>query len=136
MPIAKPQLSLFTKSGESAIFKRKIRVRETSDAQRQKNKEYHAKNKTERLARRLKVQYGITLDDYKSMREKQLSRCAICNLHESQSYHGRLHVDHDHKNGKFRGLLCHNCNLSIGRMKEDVSNLTRAISYLVRGGSY
>lgn len=41
-----------------------------------------------------------------------------------------LHVDHCHKTGKVRGLLCYNCNNGIGRLKDDVSVLEKAIIYL------
>lgn len=41
-----------------------------------------------------------------------------------------LHVDHSHKTGKVRGLLCYNCNNGIGRLKDDVSVLEKAIAYL------
>ena len=44
--------------------------------------------------------------------------------------HKSLHIDHDHKTGKVRGLLCHGCNTAIGLMKDDVNILTKAIEYL------
>ena len=41
-----------------------------------------------------------------------------------------LCIDHDHKTGKIRGLLCQNCNVSIGKFKEDINIMQKAIDYL------
>ena len=38
--------------------------------------------------------------------------------------------DHDHKTGKFRGWLCHKCNITLGRVKDSVSTLLKLIAYL------
>lgn len=73
--------------------------------------------------------YGITTDDYNRMFDEQEGRCAICLKHQSE-FNKRLHVDHCHKTNQVRGLLCHNCNLSIGRLGEDIKTLERAIRYL------
>lgn len=54
--------------------------------------------------------------------------CAICN---QININGRkLSVDHNHKTGKFRGLLCLKCNLAIGYLQEDVSLFEKSIEYL------
>src|SRR5690242_3768832 len=49
--------------------------------------------------------YGITLDDYKSLEIQQKYSCKICLKKPT-----KLYVDHCHKTGKVRGLLCINCN--------------------------
>jgi hypothetical protein len=41
-----------------------------------------------------------------------------------------LHVDHDHKTGKVRGLLCNTCNTSLGLLSEDKNRITGLITYL------
>ena len=46
--------------------------------------------------------------------------------------HGRLHLDHDHKTGKFRGWLCHSCNTGLGHLGDSVESLIAAIHYLKR----
>jgi hypothetical protein len=90
------------------------------------------KAKTQRLRR-----YGITLDDYNSMREKQNYSCGVCGRHEEDIEQGRaissstsLQVDHCHSTSKIRGLLCTNCNTLLGKAKDDVSVLEAAITYL------
>jgi hypothetical protein len=71
--------------------------------------------------------YGISEDQYKAMLEQQEGRCAICQeLPKSIA----LHVDHDHVTGNVRGLLCRDCNLAIGHLRDSTSILMRAIKYL------
>lgn len=59
--------------------------------------------------KRLQRTYGITLAQYDLMLEAQGGRCAIC-PRTAESCPTRLHVDHDHKTGLVRGLLCWWCN--------------------------
>lgn len=83
---------------------------------------------------RLKSVYGITLDDYRSMYQEQEGKCAICGT--SCPDHGKmgLVVDHCHKNGHVRKLLCTHCNKGIGQFKEDPEILQKAIEYLKERG--
>lgn len=71
--------------------------------------------------------FGITLDYYDSLMVKQNNKCAICG-DITEEYH--LHVDHDHKTGKVRGLLCRHCNLLLGNAKDNISILQNSIDYL------
>jgi hypothetical protein len=73
--------------------------------------------------------YGITLEDYNRMFEEQEGCCKICKRHQTE-FNKRLHVDHDHKTGKIRGLLCHNCNLALGRLGDSIQTLKSALEYL------
>lgn len=59
----------------------------------------------------LKCRYNITLDQYDEIFEQQNGVCAICGEPEIKK---RLSVDHDHKTGKIRGLLCQRCNFNLG----------------------
>ena len=75
----------------------------------------------------LKSKYGITDEDYLCMFLQQECKCAICgNVQKTR----KLAVDHDHKTGKVRALLCHNCNVLLGHAKDDIEILKKAISYL------
>ena len=58
-------------------------------------------------------QYGIDLDKYNKMFQEQQGCCAICGKHQSELKKS-FDVDHSHKNGKVRGLLCCSCNLQLG----------------------
>ena len=87
-------------------------------------------------ARKLKTRFGITFDDYYRMEVNQNHRCAICGSHVQETIDDtkntgvRLSIDHDHKTGKLRGLLCRQCNLGIGNLKDDTKLLHKAIEYL------
>lgn len=94
----------------------------------------HAANPERKRSLQLKTNYGITLDDYRSMYREQEGKCAICGT--SCPDHGKmgLVVDHCHKNGHVRKLLCTHCNKGIGQFKEDPEILQKAIEYLKERG--
>lgn len=73
--------------------------------------------------------YGITEDDYRRLHEAQLGLCAIC-LRSEDEIGERLCVDHDHANGRVRGLLCRKCNKAVGGFEESLERLERAADYL------
>lgn len=74
----------------------------------------------------LKRNYGISLVEYEEMLAKQGGRCAVCGVKSDKT----LHLDHNHKTGKVRGLLCHKCNSGLGSFNDDVELLIRAAEYL------
>jgi hypothetical protein len=78
--------------------------------------------------------YGINLDIYYSLLEKQNHRCAICDAVENNVIGDRAKwsfaVDHNHVTGKVRGLLCNQCNRAIGMLKDDAALLRKAADYL------
>lgn len=76
-----------------------------------------------------KNRYGITEDEYKKLYKAQNGKCAICETPESELKR-RLHIDHDHKTGKIRGLLCFLCNAGMGKFKDDPVLLKKAQEYL------
>jgi Autographiviridae endonuclease VII len=77
----------------------------------------------------LKATYGITVEDYNKMFEKQKGCCAICKEHQT-NFKKRLSVDHNHKTGQIRQLLCYKCNSLLGYAKENKIILEEAIKYL------
>ena len=77
----------------------------------------------------LKRLYGITPEQYDEMLEKQDGYCAVCLKHHSE-FKTRLAVDHDHKTGELRGLLCMNCNHRVVGRHREPDLLLRAGRYL------
>lgn len=75
-----------------------------------------------------KRRFGLRRGQYDLMMARQNGRCAICGIRPRRS----LAVDHNHRTGKVRDLLCSNCNLLVGMCKEKVSLLTGVIKYLKR----
>lgn len=69
--------------------------------------------------------YGLTLDEYYSLIEKQKSFCAIC-----ENPCNSLNIDHCHDTGFVRGLLCWSCNVGLGHFKNNIKSLNKAIKYL------
>ncbi|OYV98638.1 MAG: hypothetical protein B7Z68_00405 [Acidobacteria bacterium 21-70-11] len=85
------------------------------------------------ISRKMKDQYGINLEQYQLMLEKQNGVCAICGNPETTKWRDRtlrLSIDHCHASNKVRGLLCMHCNSAIGRFFDDTERLKSAISYL------
>ena len=79
--------------------------------------------------KRLLASYGLTLKDYNKLLKKQKGACAICGKKKAHKKGKFLHVDHNHKTGKVRGLLCAVCNTALGRLNS-VKILKKAIKYL------
>ena len=80
-----------------------------------------------------KRRYGITPDQYDHMMKDQQGLCLICNQPETLPLKGRVRrmaVDHDHKTGEVRGLLCSDCNTGLGKFKDNPELLLSAIRYL------
>jgi hypothetical protein len=89
--------------------------------------------KNQKKTRHLKKYYGISLEKFNEMMESQNGFCAICKESEKRMIRGKnadLSVDHDHKTGKVRGLLCYSCNTGIGKLKDDRNVLLSAVKYL------
>jgi hypothetical protein len=78
----------------------------------------------------LKARYGITIEQYDAMLKKQQGVCAICTNPETVNNKKWLAVDHDHNTGFIRGLLCHDCNTGIAKLKDSQALLKSAIWYL------
>lgn len=83
-------------------------------------KEYH-KNY------RLETKYGINIDQFNEMYEQQNGCCDICKTAVPEN---KIVVDHHHKTGTVRKLLCHNCNVILGHAKEDPNILLKCVEYL------
>ena len=84
----------------------------------------------------LRSNHGIMLEEYNRMLELQNNVCAICGEPETSKEVNRkvksLAVDHNHKTGKIRGLLCGKCNKAIGLLQDNTELLQSAINYLNR----
>jgi hypothetical protein len=90
----------------------------------------------EKLAYRRKkescARYGITTGDFDDLLKKQNGRCAICGNVFDHLKKRNVHIDHDHKTGVVRGLLCHHCNTGLGLFKENVDLLQSAQAYMLQ----
>ena len=73
--------------------------------------------------------YSITPKQKKELIIKQHGVCAICGKLPNGRFK-TLHIDHDHKTGRIRGLLCYSCNSGVGNFRDDVVLLLKAAKYL------
>lgn len=76
--------------------------------------------------------YGITTEQYQALLTAQDGKCAICRSPNPGGKGKSFHVDHDHKTGTVRGLLCNNCNRGIGHLKDSEQIAYMAWRYLFR----
>jgi len=112
---------MLEKSKELDLFRLKELSRIRQQRYYQKNKERIKKYSRDYIKRDperrkfqlkrslIKKRYGIVYEDYLSMHHEQEYKCKICKRHANEFKKG-LVVDHDHKSGKVRALLCTNCN--------------------------
>ena len=72
----------------------------------------------------LKAKYNMTIEDYAALLLRQGGHCALCERTTN------LHIDHDHKSGTVRGILCIKHNHAFGVFGDNVEGLVRALAYL------
>lgn len=77
----------------------------------------------------LAATYEMTEEMFETLYSMQEGECAICEKFFPKE---KLQVDHDHKTGKVRGLLCFHCNLGLGHFKDNIRALANAIRYLFK----
>jgi len=81
--------------------------------------------KTCKSAKHKEDNYKLTQETYDELKRRQGGKCRICKRRKD------LYVDHDHKTGIVRGLLCQTCNTALGHLKDSVENLQAAVAYLL-----
>jgi len=83
-------------------------------------------------AYRLRTRFGLSIESYSELLHSQGGVCAICGAAEPGKRTAYFQVDHDHRTGAVRGLLCASCNRGIGLLGDDVGRLLSAVKYLSR----
>ena len=105
----------------------------TPDGRNAYLREYRRSDPVLERERWLRGKFNMSLETYDAMLEAQNGVCAICKQPETHKRNGKLKalaVDHSHKTGEIRGLLCCDCNTGIGKLKDSVNVLQSAIDYL------
>lgn len=72
-------------------------------------------------------QYGLTVEEYRTMIEDCNNSCEVCNKAFGDK---NPHIDHCHDSGAVRGLLCSNCNTGIGMLGDNQDSILKAYNYL------
>ncbi len=106
-------------------------ARHCADCRTEEGRKSYTKHRAERLSHSRAKRYGLTNEQLERMMMAQGRLCGICGkeLTHSRSWC----VDHDHKSGTVRGLLCNSCNTAIALMRDSVETLAAAIRYIQRG---
>ena len=76
--------------------------------------------------------YGLDEYDYEAMLKRQGGACAICGTADPGAGREHFSVDHDHRTGRVRGLLCNSCNKGLGSLGDTADAVARALAYLRR----
>ena len=135
---------MLLKSGKEKLVCDKCRKEKASLWQKQNKERVNEKNRkwtslnykqkynSSKNSKLLK-EYNITLEDFNKMLEEQNHKCKICGKEETKELNNtkwKLSVDHCHKTGKVRGLLCAKCNVGLAKFEEDEQQFLNAIKYL------
>lgn len=114
----------------------------TKDERLAYRRQYYAENREKILERerirritnpehykraKLKMRYGITFGERDALIKEQGHKCAICG---GGPGHKGWHVDHCHRSGRVRGILCFKCNTGLGNFRDNEAFLQSAINYL------
>lgn len=83
---------------------------------------------------KLKVVYGLTVDEFSALWQKQNGQCGNSGCDTTLRYgKGQYAVDHNHSTGEVRGLLCTKCNVALGMLDDSLEKLAGLIEYLSNG---
>jgi hypothetical protein len=82
----------------------------------------------------MKNRYKLPLNGYDILLKRNGLRCWICKRKGEETLaKGRLlQVDHDHKTGRVRGILCNTCNLGLSKFSDDPKLIEAALKYLTK----
>jgi hypothetical protein len=110
-----------------------VRNNATGNAYRCSNKRREEPDKyparSPRNPNRLLLRYGLTRSEYSDLLDGQDGGCAVC--HKTPDPDKRaMPVDHCHKTGKVRGILCHNCNTAAGLLGDSPGTARQLAAYL------
>lgn len=105
-------------ASESSIESQRRRREEDPEGWR----EYRAQKERNRVV----GLYGVSLSDIQKLGEAQNWLCAIC----FRDIRSKYYIDHDHKSGTLRKLLCFHCNVGLGHFGDSIEILSKAIGYL------
>lgn len=103
-----------------------------SESRRKNYTESRKRNKEQIENKRLIKEYGIDREGKRRLLETQDNKCKICKTELLMGMDPHyVHIDHNHKTNKVRGILCTNCNRGLGCFKDNINSLYTAIDYLL-----
>jgi len=116
-------------SRESTKRRRKELYRARIEHYKRRDRDHYYKNQARHRELQMAKRYKISVEEYRHMFEKQHNLCAICKKPESTK-NKVLSVDHCHKTGKVRALLCGKCNKALGFFEDNLYVLSKVKEYI------
>ena len=132
MPIKDPELR--KASARRTRAKHGARYNEERRGKRkEKSAEYNARPEVKERNRSLKrlKKYGVSQEQFDRKFQEQGFCCAICLCKEPTTRRHYWHTDHSHTTGRFRGVLCSNCNVMLGYGADSADRLIAGANYLI-----
>lgn len=131
------QRKYYLKHKEQKNERMKKQYLKNKDKIKERQEKYRLKNKDKIKEYNLIRNYNVTQEQYEQMVISQDGKCAICGKEETRinNKSGKiqnLSVDHDHKTGKVRQLLCNICNNVLGRINDDPDIAIKLARYLYK----
>ena len=106
-------------------------ARRNSEHIKDKRRARYLKHRLAYRDQQLRRDHGIGQAEYEEALVLQGNKCGICRRHAELHLHGKhLHIDHDHRSGKIRGLLCSRCNHALGLLLDNKQIAANLIEYL------
>jgi len=127
--IAQHQATYNKTHSEKVKTKTSSWIKNNPESYKKRKNAWKAKNPDKVKSAALKSDYGINLNDFNLLLSQQNNSCAICTTHKD-NLTKNLCVDHSHKTGKIRGLLCSKCNRALGLFGDNALTLRQAAAYL------
>lgn len=87
---------------------------------------YRKENKVHQRYLAAVINYGITYEEAVELYSR--TNCEIC----TNKFKTVGCIDHDHKTGAIRGVICHKCNRGIGYLNDSIEILKSALAYLIK----
>lgn len=103
------------------------------ETHRARGRRWTRKNPEKAKAMYVRSDHGISMDEFQKMHDSQKGLCKVCSKPERAIYRGKtrsLCIDHNHKTGKIRGLLCHRCNVALGLLEDDFRIVESLLEYI------
>lgn len=95
-----------------------------------KDKLYAEKNSKKLQMQRIKRRYNLDEESAYILAEKVAYKCDCCGFTYDDNCKRKLHIDHCHKTGRVRGILCHSCNISLGLLNESITRVNLLLNYI------
>jgi hypothetical protein len=127
----------YLKHREEILEKARLYRERNRELLRQRDRERYKTQREKRREIEFRSKYGISRAEADRLREQQGGLCPICHKPLdafSKNQYGKYDgvVDHDHKTGRIRGIICSRCNSILGFAQDSIEILESAISYLRR----